>query len=592
MQYMPVEWSKRTHMCGNLTIADEGESVVLNGWVHRRRDHGGLIFIDLRDVSGVVQLVFNPQTSDRAHREAEKLRAEFVLFVRGTVSKRPDDAINKDLQTGEIEVSAVEAAIISESKTPPFETEDDIKVDEHLRLKYRYLDLRRSSMRDAMTMRAKAAWTVREYLSSRDYLEIETPMLTNSTPEGARDFIVPSRLQPGRFFALPQSPQLFKQILMIAGFDKYYQIVRCFRDEDLRADRQPEFTQIDVEMSFVDSDSILREMEAMIKHLFGEVAGNEIQIPLKRIDYEELMDLYGSDRPDRRCGMEISDITDVFKNTDFRVFRSIISSGGRIRGFKVKDVKKPPRQKLDALVDYAVSLGAKGLIWMLIEDGMPKSPISKNLSDDEKKSIMRSFSAEEGDVLVIAGGRLQWLRSFLGTMRAHVIEYFDVKAEDKTDIFWVVRFPLFDTDEETGELKSNHHPFTRPTDDTIELLFTDPSSVLSDSYDMVMNGNELGGGSMRIHERKVQEKVFEILDINPEQADQKFGFLLEALDFGAPPHGGLAFGFDRLMMLMLGLDSIRDSIAFPKTQSGACPMTGAPSAVYPEQLKELGIRSI
>ena len=584
-------WHKRTCYCGSLRAGDEGREVILNGWVQRRRDHGGVIFVDLRDISGLVQVVFNPEHSRESHRLAGRLRGEYVISCRGRVRLRPEEAINPKLATGEVEVMAEELAIISSSLTPPFEIQDDAVVDEALRLRYRYLDLRRSELRDALIMRSRIAGEVRNFLNSRGFLEIETPMLTKSTPEGARDFVVPSRLQPGKFYALPQSPQLFKQLLMVAGFDKYYQIVRCFRDEDLRADRQPEFTQIDVEMSFVDASDVIAVMDDMFVHLFREILGMELKAPLPRITWREAMERYGTDTPDPRWGMEIRDFSQVFAGSAFKVFRSALERGGKVRGFVVEGLVSPPRRELDGLVEEAQRLGASGLVWVLREGEGIKSPVAKYLSEEETQALLARSGMEEGRVLILAAGSRE-TDALLSGMRDYCARRFSPPPKERYSFLWVTDFPLFDWDDSERRLKSNHHPFTSPSPGCLEYLKERPLEATSASYDMVLNGVEIGGGSIRIHDPELQEIIFEVLRLARGEVEEKFGFLLEALRYGSPPHGGIAYGLDRLVMLMAGKDSIREVIAFPKTQSGVDLLSGAPDAIYPEQLRELRIKPV
>lgn len=582
-------WEKRTRYCGTIRSRDEGEEVVLNGWVQRRRDHGGVIFVDLRDVTGIVQVVFNPEISEKAHEVAERLRGEFVLSCRGKVRLRPRESVNTKLPTGEVEVMAEDAAIITVSRTPPFEIQEGIGVDEALRLRYRYLDLRRPELREALILRSRAMAETRNYLQPRRFLEIETPMLTKSTPEGARDFLVPSRMQPGRFYALPQSPQLFKQLLMVAGFDRYYQIVRCFRDEDMRADRQLEFTQVDLEMSFVEPDDVMEVVEGLFVSIFEKVLEEDLRTPFPRLTWREAMERYGTDAPDPRLGMELKDFTDIYSGSEFKVFRSAISEGGRVRGFKIEGLTSPPRSELDGLVDEAVRLGASGLVWMVREGDDAKSPISKFLSSAEIEKTLSRAGIGEGEVLVLAAGSDE-VNTVLAGLREVCARRFLPSGLQGFSFVWVTDFPLFEWDEEEGRHKSIHHPFTSPSPQCLEFLEERPLDVTSDSYDIVLNGEEIGGGSIRIHDPELQERVFRILGLGEEEAREKFGFLMEAFKYGPPPHGGIALGLDRLVMIMAGLDSIREVIAFPKTQSGVDLLTGAPDSIYPEQLKELRIR--
>ena len=586
-----MEWSKRDRYCGTLRCEDEGREVTLNGWVQRRRDHGGVIFIDLRDLTGLVQVVFNPEVSGEAHAVAGEARGEYVISCRGKVRMRPEESVNPDLPTGEVEVMAEEAAIIAPSLTPPFEILDDTVVDEALRLRYRYLDIRRPGLRDALMLRSRVTAEVRAFLTSKGFLEIETPILTKSTPEGARDFVVPSRLQAGKFYALPQSPQLFKQLLMIAGLDRYYQIAHCFRDEDMRADRQLEFTQIDMEMSFVEPEDIISLMDEMFVHLFRETLGAELAAPFPRMTWHEAMDRFGTDRPDVRWGMEITDFSRVFAASGFKVFRSVLDEGGKVRGFKVEGMASPPRRELDGMVDEAQRLGASGLVWMVREGEGVKSPVAKFLSAEETAGILEAAALQEGEVLILAAGGKE-TSGILAGMREYCARVFAPPPQEAYSFVWVTDFPLFDWDEEEKRYKSNHHPFTSPAQECLEYLEERPLEVTSDSYDMVLNGVELGGGSIRIHDPGLQDRIFRILGLSEEEAREKFGFLLEALAYGPPPHGGIAYGLDRMVMIMAGRDSIRDVIAFPKTQSGADLLTGAPDAVYPGQLKELRLRPL
>jgi aspartyl-tRNA synthetase len=584
------EWKKRTRYCGTLRSEDAGERVVLNGWVQRRRDHGGVIFIDLRDVSGVVQVVFNPEVSRGAHAAAGRVRSEYVLSCSGVVRMRPPEAVNPSLATGEVEVMADELSIIAASPTPPFEVQEGVRVDEALRLRYRYLDLRRPEMRDALVLRSRLTEETRKFLHARGFLEIETPMLTKSTPEGARDFVVPSRLQPGRFYALPQSPQLFKQILMVAGLDRYYQIARCFRDEDLRADRQPEFTQVDLEMSFVESADVMEVVEDLFVHLFRELKGVELETPFPRLKWKESMERYGSDSPDLRVGMEIEDFSNHLAGTNCRVFASALEGGGRIRGFKVEGLHAPPRRELDGLVDEAIRLGASGLVWMVREGDDLKSPISKFLAEDERNRLLQTSGLREGEVLLLCAGGEE-INAVLSGLRDYCAARFG-KPRRGFSFAWITDFPLFEWDDEEKRYKSNHHPFTSPSPDSMDRLEDDPLEVTSDSYDIVLNGVEIGGGSIRIHDPRLQKRIFRLLGIPDEEAERKFGFLLEALKYGAPPHGGIALGLDRILMLLSGRENIRDVIAFPKTQSGMDLLTGAPDELYPEQWRELHIRPV
>ncbi|KUK13194.1 MAG: aspartate--tRNA ligase [Synergistetes bacterium] len=582
------DW-KRTCYCAELEEKDVGKRVTLMGWVNRERDHGGLTFIDLRDRSGIVQLVFGPDIDPHAHEKAKKVRSEYVIAVRGEVKRRPLGTENPALKTGNIEIWCYEIKVLNVAQTPPFPISDDEEVDENVRLKYRYLDLRRPKMQRNIILRHKAALWVRNFLSSQGFLEIETPFLTKSTPEGARDYLVPSRVNPGCFYALPQSPQLFKQIFMISGFDRYFQIVRCFRDEDLRADRQPEFTQIDMEMSFPTEEDIFDISERMITGLFKELLDVDIDRPFPRVSYREAMLKYGSDKPDTRFGLEISDITNVFKDTKIKVFRDVVEKGGSIRAIKVPQGQKLSRKDLDELVEVARSFGAKGLAWFAFTSDGIKSPLAKFLSEGEINALRELLSIENGDILLVgADENEEVLAEYMGRVRLSLPARLGINLQGYK-FLWIVDFPLLQWNEEENRYEAVHHPFTSPKEEDIPLLDTDPLKVRARAYDMVLNGIELGGGSIRIHSSELQSKVFKLLNIGEEEAKEKFGFLLEALSYGAPPHGGIAFGFDRLVMLLAGEDSIRDVIAFPKTQKAVCLMTGAPSPVTAKQLKELHI---
>ena len=582
---------QRTHWCGDLRLEHEGRDVTLNGWVHRRRDHGGLIFVDLRDRSGIVQIVFSPQTDAEAYEMADTLRSEYVVSVKGTVRRRLPGAENPELPTGRIEVDGRHVEILSRAGSLPFGIDDRTEVDEAVRLRHRALDLRRPVMQRNIIMRHKAAQAVRGFLNAEGFLEIETPMLTRSTPEGARDYLVPSRVHPGHFYALPQSPQLFKQLLMVSGFERYYQLARCFRDEDLRADRQPEFTQIDVEMSFVDTEDVLDVMERLIVHVFKEAAGIELPVPCPRLSYDEAVERYGSDKPDLRFGMELVDVSDIVARSGFRVFSGAVKQGGRVKVLNVKGKGGMTRREIDELTELAVQWGAKGLAWIAVEEGGVRSPIAKFLSEDELSAVLEAAGAAPGDMLLFAADRREVAAEILGRLRVRLgREIFSPDPRQFAPV-WIVDWPLFHRDPETGELDSAHHPFTSPVDEHVELLKTEPERVRAKAYDLVINGYELGGGSIRIHRRDVQEMVFDVLGLSREEARDKFGFLLDAFEHGTPPHGGVAFGFDRLIMLLVGTDNIRDVIPFPKTQSASCLLTQAPSPVDPAQLKELHIRT-
>ncbi|MCZ6781616.1 MAG: aspartate--tRNA ligase [Nitrospirae bacterium] len=579
----------RTHTCGELTAAHVGQSVVLCGWVQRRRDHGSVLFIDLRDRQGVTQAVFSAEKRPVAHEQAHALRHEFVVAVSGTVSLRPEGTANPNLATGEVEVLADSVAILSEARTPPFLIEDETDVGEALRLKYRYLDLRRPRMQRLLHLRHEVTQQVRAFLNGHGFLEIETPMLTKSTPEGARDYLVPSRVNPGSFFALPQSPQLFKQILMISGVDRYYQIARCFRDEDLRFDRQPEFTQIDLELSFVAREQVMAIAEQMIVSVFTQAAGIELGTPFPRMSYEEVIGRYGSDKPDLRFGMPLEDLSGFAEGSKFKVFQETIANGGIVKALIVKGGAAIARNQIDGLIEVAKGFGAKGLAWVKIgPDRQLESAIAKFL---EAGPLLAALpAAGPGDLLLFVADKATVTHEVLGRLRLQLGSERQLIDGKLWRPLWVVDFPLLEYDEETRRYVSLHHPFTAPFDEDLRLLDSDPLRIRAQAYDLVLNGNELGGGSIRIHRREVQSKVFDLLGIGKDEASAKFGFLLEALEYGAPPHGGIALGLDRLVMLLGGAESIRDVIAFPKTQKAQDPMTEAPGPVSPEQLKELQIK--
>ncbi len=584
---------KRTDYCGNFSSKDIGKEVILTGWVFRRRDHGGIIFIDLRDREGIIQVVFDPAYDREAHKKAENIRLESVIAVKGTVRKRPEGTENPELKTGEIEVIVKELKILSEAHILPFSLEplELQKVSETLRMKFRYLDIRSEKMKEALIFRHKAAAIIRHYLNDRGFIDVETPMLTKSTPEGARDFLVPSRLNPGHFFALPQSPQLFKQILMIGGIDKYYQIVKCFRDEDLRADRQPEFTQVDIEMSFIDRQDIMILIEGLIKELFKELLNIELVTPFKVLSYTEAMNLYGTDAPDTRFGLTITDVTECLKNSQFKVFSETISTGGTVKAINLKKLPLT-RKELDELIETSKEFGAKGLLWVKIQPEGWQSPAAKFISDEEKRAIEKSLSAETGDLIIFVADKTKITLFVLGKIRLLLGKKYKLYDEGRFELLWVTDFPLFEYDEDENRLVSVHHPFTMPKDEDIELLDSKPLEVKAKAYDIVLNGTEIGGGSLRIYDTKLQQKIFDIIGLTKEDAINKFGFFLEALNFGAPPHGGIALGLDRLIALMLKRESIRDVIAFPKTQKGTCPLTDAPSYVDDTQLRELFIKRV
>jgi aspartyl-tRNA synthetase len=557
-----------------------GEELRVAGWVHRRRDHGGLIFIDLRDRSGLLQLVFHPEDAPEAHAAAGRLRGEDVITAAGKLVHREEGTVNPNLATGEVELSVAQLEILADAETPPFSVDDEKPVDEATRLRYRYIDLRRQAMQERIALRHTVAQTIRGYFNTRDFLEIETPMLTRSTPEGARDFVVPSRLQRGSWYALPQSPQLFKQLFMIAGFERYYQIVRCFRDEDLRADRQPEFTQLDVELAFVEEEDVMSLVDGLMKEMLALV-GIEVELPLERLPYDEAMLRYGSDRPDRRIGREIHDLGPVFEKSEFKVFSGALGEGGVVRGFKTQG--EFPRKRFDDLTERAKAMGAKGLVWAVVESGGEwRSPIAKFLTTEEMSAATAELGAAEGDVILIVADTAAIAARVLGDLRQAVAD----EPPTGHDVFWVVDFPMFEWNEDERRWDPLHHPFTSPSGD----LDADPGTWRSRAYDVVMDGWELGGGSIRINTREVQQKVFDAIGIGPDEARERFGFLLEAFGYGAPPHGGIAFGLDRIVALLAGADSIREVIAFPKTASGAELLTGAPAPLDEKQLRELGVR--
>jgi len=587
--YKSVEYSQRTHGCGLLNADNVGDKVELSGWVNRRRDHGGLIFIDLRDRNGLVQIVVNPE-EEKVFKVAERIRDEYVLSVEGEVSMRPEGTINPKLSTGKVEVIAKNISILSAAKTPPFEIVDGLNVDESLRLKYRYLDIRRTEMLNNLKLRHNVTTTVRNFLNGYGFMEVETPYLTKSTPEGARDYLVPSRVQPGHFYALPQSPQLFKQILMVAGIERYYQIARCFRDEDLRADRQPEHTQIDMEMSFISQDDIISLMEEMVKMVF-ESLDMKLEVPFQRLTYDESMKRYGSDKPDLRFEMELVDISNLAANCGFKVFENVVNSNGVVKGVNAVGCGDYSRGQLDELTKLVSVYGAKGLAWMqIIEDGKVKSPIAKFFSEETLNSITDAFKAKPGDLLLFVADEKKIACEALGQLRLHLAKKLGLIDESKYKFLWVMDFPMFEYDKEEKRYKAQHHPFTSPSKETVSFLDSEPLSVKTQTYDLVLNGVEVGGGSIRIHDRELQRKIFNLLGLSSEEVDEKFGFLIEAFKYGVPPHGGIAIGLDRLVMLLAGKDTIRDVIAFPKTQTATCLLTGAPDKVSDKQLRELNIR--
>jgi aspartyl-tRNA synthetase len=582
---------KRTHMCGDIDIKDVSQRIAIAGWVQRRRDLGGLVFLDLRDRTGIVQVVVDGEVSKDAFETAQAIRNEFVVSVEGTVVKRKENAVNPKLKTGHIEVIGEKINIINKSDTPPIYIEDNSDVSEVLRLKYRYLDIRRPEMLKNLMLRHRVTMAVREFLSARGFIEIETPMLTRPTPEGARDYLVPSRVNPGKFYALPQSPQLFKQLLMVSGVDKYFQIARCFRDEDLRADRQPEFTQVDIEMSFVDMDDVISINEELVAYVFEKCIGVKLTPPFERLTYKEAMERFGSDKPDVRFGMELVDIKDLVKDTEFKVFSQTAADGGDIRGINAKGCGQSfSRKEIDGLGEFVKARGAKGLAWMVVTDQGVKSPIAKFLSEQQVGAVVDSMNGQPGDLLLIVADKPQVVFDSLGQLRLELGKRMGLIDKNSYRLLWVTHFPLLEYDDEAGRYEAVHHPFTSPVDEDIELFDTDPGSMRAKAYDLVLNGMELGGGSIRIHSSSIQQKMFNVLGFTSEKAYEKFGFLLDAFRYGTPPHGGIAYGLDRLVMMLAGRDSIRDVIAFPKTQNAACLMTGAPAQADAEQLEEIHIR--
>ena len=581
---------KRTHRCGELSIANAGETVTIMGWVQKNRNKGGLVFIDVRDRSGIIQVVFEEGSTDAALIEkAARLRSEYVIALAGTVSKR-SGAVNENLATGEIEVIPTELRILSEAETPPFPIEENSKTKEELRLKYRYLDLRRPDLQRNLLLRSRVATLTRQFLSEEGFLEIETPILGKSTPEGARDYLVPSRVHPGQFYGLPQSPQLFKQLLMCSGCDRYFQIAKCFRDEDLRADRQPEFTQIDMELSFVDVDDVIDVNERLLAKLFKEVLGVEVALPIPRMTWQEAMDRYGSDKPDTRFGMELTDVTEVVKDCEFVVFKGAIENGGTVRGINAKGQGGMARKKIDKLVDFAKGFGAKGLAYIAIqEDGNVKSSFAKFMTEAQMDALIRAMNGEAGDLLLFAADKNKVVWDVLGSLRLELARQMELLNKDEYKFLWITEFPLLEWSEEQNRYVAMHHPFTMPMEEDLNYLESDPGRVRAKAYDITLNGNEIGGGSVRIFQDDVQERMFEALGFTKEQAQEQFGFLLDAFKYGVPPHAGLAYGFDRLVMLMAKEDSIRDVMAFPKVKDASCLMTAAPNLVDTKQLDELGL---
>ena len=581
----------RTHDCSQLRDTDIGEEVVLMGWVQYRRDHGGVIFVDLRDQRDITQVVFNPEVSTQVHEKAQAIRNEYVIGIRGKVTARPADMLNPKMSTGAIEVLAEELRIFSEAKTPAFQIEERIEASESIRLKYRHLDLRRPKLKQNILSRHKASMAARQYLDSNGFTDIETPFLTKSTPEGARDYLVPSRVNQGDFYALPQSPQLFKQLLMISGFDRYYQIVRCFRDEDLRADRQPEFTQIDMELSFVNEQQVMEVAEGLIVRIFKDVLDIDLVTPFKQLTYDEAIDRFGLDRPDLRFGLELCNISDIVKDAGFKVFADVVKKGGLVKAINAKGCATFTRKQIDELTDFAAVYKAKGLAWIKVkEDGDWQSPIAKFFTDEEKDNMRQALDMAPGDIVFFVADQPRITNEALGQLRNELARRLELIDDNRYEFTWVTEFPMFEYDDIEKRYQALHHPFTAPMESDIDKLESDPLEAKSRAYDLVLNGIEIGGGSIRIHSTDLQQKVFTCLGIGDEEARDKFGFLLEALESGTPPHGGIAFGFDRLVMLLCQEDSIRNVIAFPKTQKATCMLTDAPSEATTEQLQELAIR--
>lgn len=581
---------KRTHYCAELNLSNLDQTVVLNGWVNKWRNHGGLIFIDIRDRYGLTQVVFNPEIDANVYEQAKMLRSEFVVAVKGVVSKRPPESRNESMKTGEIEVSASELLILNTAKTTPFEIMDDLEINEELGLTYRYLDLRRKKLQKNLILRSRVYQIVREYMTKNNFIEIETPVLMKSTPEGARDFLVPSRNYPGRFYALPQSPQTYKQLLMIAGFDRYFQIVKCFRDEDLRRDRQPEFTQIDIEMSFVNEEDVIEIASKLVCSVFAQSIGYELDLPFPTMSYQEAFENYGTDKPDLRFDLKIQRLNSIFANTEFNVFKNVLSGSGEIACIKIPGGGTLGRKRIDKLIEQSKSLGAKGLAYLKFQDSGFNGGISKFLTNNEKAELINLLNITDNDLILIIADQYQIAYNVLGQLRLSMAEEFELIDKDKFNFLWVVDFPLLEFSEEENRYVARHHPFTSPKLEELSSLDKEPSKVIARAYDLVLNGNEIAGGSIRIHTKELQEKVFNILKIDRKEAENKFGFLMKALEYGAPPHGGVAFGLDRLIMLLAGADSIRDVIAFPKTTSALSLMDDSPSPVSKKQLDELKIK--
>lgn len=586
-----MKFNRRTHTCGELREKNLSENVILNGWVDTRRDLGGVIFIELRDRYGITQIVFEPNFDSQAHSDAKDLRNEFVISIEGVVRKRPDGTENAQLPTGQIDVMVNKLIILNEAKTTPFPIKDEVEVHEDLRLKYRYLDLRRPVVQKKLLLRHKMYQAVRKYFDENNFIEVETPVLMKSTPEGARDFLVPSRVHKGKFYALPQSPQTYKQILMVSGFDRYFQIVKCFRDEDLRADRQPEFTQIDVEMSFIDQNDIFEIIEGLMKKLFKEIWNKDLSLPLPRLTFDTAMEKYGSDKPDLRFNLELKTLNNIFQTTAFKVFQDQIQKNGIISGLVAPNCGDYTRNQLDVLTDFIKKLGASGLIWIRVKENGLESPTMKFFSEEEQKNLQLELNTKAGDlILILTGSKLKTL-SLMGMLRLEIARRLNlIEQNSEPNLFWITDFPLYEWDEETKRFYAMHHPFTSPRLEDIELMDTNPAMVKARAYDLILNGNEIAGGSIRIHDAELQQKMFKVLGISQAEAEYKFGFLMNAFKYGAPPHGGIAFGFDRLAMIFAGENSIRDVIAFPKTTSGISLMDDSPSSVNEEQLKDLHIK--